>query len=58
MFHRLATPTTPTALPAPTLEGGSVADREPLEPPSFFAAPGSDRSVDASGPISGLALNG
>ena len=58
MFHRLATPTTPTALPAPTLEGGPVADRESLEPPSVFAAPGSDRSVDASGPISGLALNG
>ena len=61
MFHRLATPPTPptpTALPAPTLEGGPVADRESHEPPSVFAAPGSDRSVDANGPISGLALNG
>ncbi len=48
----------PTALPAPTLEGGPVADRESLEPPSVFAAPVADRSVDASGPISGLALNG
>ena len=54
MFERL---TAPSTTPAPTMASAPVLGATPFDPPPL-AAPVAERYVDATGPISGLALNG